>query len=765
MSLPVAQAGFTTSGSLSLVDLATKPVQYSVDVLARISRAGVDSYTLVVGQALSQLFLLGKQGQSNVQNAIASLRCCSSVGDALYFGVGVEGFVRMLAKTTQGLTLVALAATLSECYPEDVVAQTLYEIVALIHSPDRLTPSVNEWLNVVKACQGALATSSFPVRAEVLMSLHEPSFAKAKPDKQHTVFYLRDRGCAEPEDIAAALLSISRITRGEIVSMTLSGGFAAGFLAALAEWLFGLSVLIENGEGQVLYANCSDAHTAQVHVVFVQPAHDDIKGKPSTGSEHTQALQVTSATYHLREVTDLFSYSKKSNTAFVGGRLAWDTCLVSTFGEVFRRLIYNPLAPGRVLGSAARIFQAMAIRDPELERRLPGTWSDYGGVWNGYGGLGFVTTLLKWFPELRVAENHMLGMMGVSIHQALVQYDDALEQISVNCSCSGCRYKSPSLTGCQRLVIETVIVLGSILSCLEIYDDLLPTRGGLQSIYLRLIGERHSAQHRTDPAASGLDQDSRQRFEIFWILRIMTTYAELRNRLSNVIELFTSRYGVKSQKVSAVAEGGVCAYLATLSDLVLDKQIIGRVCVVAGSIERNGRRYGQVSDRDREISDMIPGFDELPAHFERLQHIEHAVLTLKETVDSLMVEFELRPSLDKHRKTKPTRAIAPILFFGPAAFDHSAMEVLRRNINFCRHTLPAHENGRKSLEFLRRGSSTIALCRADSIARCALIYFGCHRSYGRCPVYVFDGEETCVECCLDHLAEHEISTEILVIME
>lgn len=148
MSLYVARAGFPTSGSLSLVDLATKPVQYSVNVLARISRAGVDSYTLVVGQALSQLFRLGKQGQSNVQNAIASLRCCSSVGDALYFGVGVEGFVRMLAKTTQGLTLVALAATLSECYPEDVVAQTLYEIVALIRSPDRLTPSVNEWLNV-----------------------------------------------------------------------------------------------------------------------------------------------------------------------------------------------------------------------------------------------------------------------------------------------------------------------------------------------------------------------------------------------------------------------------------------------------------------------------------------------------------------------------------------------------------------------------------------------------------------------------------------
>lgn len=153
------------------------------------------------------------------------------------------------------------------------------------------------------------------------------------------------------------------------------------------------------------------------------------------------------------------------------------------------------------------------------------------------------------------------------------------------CGSSRCRLKIPTLTGCQRLVIETVIVLGSILSCLEIYDNLLPTRGGLQSIYTRLVGEWHSEQRRTDSVAPGLNRDTCRKFEIFWILWIATTYTELRKRLSNAVELFMSRYTIKSQKVSAVAEGDVCAYLATLLDLALGKQIIGRVCVVAGSIE------------------------------------------------------------------------------------------------------------------------------------------------------------------------------------
>ena len=72
-----------------------------MDVLARASDAGVDPYTVLVGQAIAQPFRMGPQGRTNVQNAIAELTSFGSVGDALWFSIDVESFMRKLAKTTK----------------------------------------------------------------------------------------------------------------------------------------------------------------------------------------------------------------------------------------------------------------------------------------------------------------------------------------------------------------------------------------------------------------------------------------------------------------------------------------------------------------------------------------------------------------------------------------------------------------------------------------------------------------------------------------
>lgn len=57
----------------------------------------------VVGQALCANFQLTQKGRNNVETALLSLSAVRSLGDALYFGLGVEDLVRSLATTEEGV--------------------------------------------------------------------------------------------------------------------------------------------------------------------------------------------------------------------------------------------------------------------------------------------------------------------------------------------------------------------------------------------------------------------------------------------------------------------------------------------------------------------------------------------------------------------------------------------------------------------------------------------------------------------------------------
>jgi len=56
----------------------------------------------MVGQMLCANFQLTQKGRNNVETALLSLSAVGSLGDALYFGLGVEDLVRSLATTEEG---------------------------------------------------------------------------------------------------------------------------------------------------------------------------------------------------------------------------------------------------------------------------------------------------------------------------------------------------------------------------------------------------------------------------------------------------------------------------------------------------------------------------------------------------------------------------------------------------------------------------------------------------------------------------------------
>src|SRR5271156_2739532 len=109
LSLPVAQNdGFSTKGSLDWVGLTRSTVSFSIGVLSRCAAAGVDPYSVVVGQAIARNLPLGTLGRRNVQEALSELKSYAGLGDALWFGFGIKSFARTLGMTDQGCSLMAI---------------------------------------------------------------------------------------------------------------------------------------------------------------------------------------------------------------------------------------------------------------------------------------------------------------------------------------------------------------------------------------------------------------------------------------------------------------------------------------------------------------------------------------------------------------------------------------------------------------------------------------------------------------------------------
>jgi hypothetical protein len=97
----------------------------SIAVLSRLSSAGIESLTVAFGQAMCTRIPLGAHGEEFLMESLNKLKAFSSFGDLVWFGVGVRHVLRDIVQTTEGASLVALCAALSETYPTHVAALIL----------------------------------------------------------------------------------------------------------------------------------------------------------------------------------------------------------------------------------------------------------------------------------------------------------------------------------------------------------------------------------------------------------------------------------------------------------------------------------------------------------------------------------------------------------------------------------------------------------------------------------------------------------------
>ncbi|KAH7168332.1 hypothetical protein DER46DRAFT_679623 [Fusarium sp. MPI-SDFR-AT-0072] len=238
---PSTAVGFQQQGTVDWTRVLSGSVTFSVDVLSRLSKAGVEAFTIYTARAIFSNVKIGPNGELRLHRALDKLSAFPSFGKALWFGFGVKNIIWSLQESTEGLNCLGICACLTEGYSTIVGAKIIRELFLLYNPPAELTPALRQWLALVESSAGLLASSEFGL---VLHGL--------------TRLCLRDGLCnlqysGSPKDIALVLKQVFEVSTGRVDRLFLSGGADCAWIAAVAHWLLDLRVEVQDQDGTMIY--------------------------------------------------------------------------------------------------------------------------------------------------------------------------------------------------------------------------------------------------------------------------------------------------------------------------------------------------------------------------------------------------------------------------------------------------------------------------------------------------------------------------------
>ena len=318
-----------TRGSIDWVAFSKSTINFSVEFLARFSRAGVEALAVAVGQALFAQFKVPADAQIRLHRSVSQLKAFSSASDLLWLGVGFKHPMRMLLDTEQGCSLVAVSACLMVSYENTYAAAVLQSLCHRSSLPDNLTPSLSQWGAMADLCAPSVLASKFPVLVEGFSRLLI---------KKSVIRMPQNVLATSPDELAIALLELAPLSQGQAASITMVGKADCAWLAALAVWLFSLRVEIVDQEGKALYqtqdATFPDSNSFQLTIIRLEDDQSSI----------SKAL--TRSRTHLVTPGDLsFKAKTEQSYPFLPGCSEWNTVLRHAFSSSFEKLLESEVVP------------------------------------------------------------------------------------------------------------------------------------------------------------------------------------------------------------------------------------------------------------------------------------------------------------------------------------------------------------------------------------------------------------------------------------
>ncbi|PNH57089.1 hypothetical protein VD0003_g643 [Verticillium dahliae] len=443
-----------------------------MDVLSRFMAAGVQPFTIVVGQEVARHLRLAESGQRNVQDALDHLASYQSIGSVLWFGFGLRGLARTLGATAEGRSLLALCAALGESFHEDYAASVPHHLL-------------------VKACNGIRSRSKFPILVDAFVRLapRRRRLQEALESRRSGFFLETER--PSPKDMAGALLALGMLRRGQYEFVTVEGGLGSGWLAAMAEWMYDLGVGISDAQGNAIYRSPGPGGDVRPHLLLrLSKQTADVA---HVGASPSQDLTLASKTYHLRKKLGIAKLLCVKGTPFSGGRLSWHECLGEAYGLEFAELMGASDLVGCAFGCAARIFSGiMAFEQPGMDIYHAVQTRNY---FEESGGRRFIRFSVRRFPELAPLTRRSYEQLALSFQAAQVLYIQSLFGIRKLCACNICSGSGsrPSLDSlCLLAVFEQETA--RIITC--------STQGQLAESAMMLFGGRKAGSSSNDATDS-----------------------------------------------------------------------------------------------------------------------------------------------------------------------------------------------------------------------------------------------------------------------
>lgn len=583
---------FIQNGQVDWIAFGNTLWSTSTAVLQRFASAGVQPATYGAGLALASQLQLDRVGNQRMHNALDNLPGSSGFGNLLWFGFGIRSFVRVMGDTQLGVNCVALCSTLVELHGEDASAWILEELWKLHAYPQQYLPSHAQFTALVRACSGVLAKTSFSGTADRMLG--------QDMDGRHPAVM---PFIANVEDIAKAMQGIFNISRGAVSRISITGGLECAFIAALAQWLFNLKVYVEDEAGRLVYGDAPQEE-AQVVVIYAKEAELSL-------------VQVSSTTYVLNSVQSLFNRDPKYDEVFLTFRTPWNTCLARVYGLAFNDLVNLPHILGGFLGSAARVYSALAPGESNVAAFSRETYVNFNEA--SYG-LGFVHAAISIFPELNRCNGLFAAMQNAtdaSMEEAVRTIEQTVQNLAQICRCSRCTPQKTTISGrdgfCLLITAFSIRALISTISCTVRDPELLPTNMGIYSTYMGIQNTwvaRIVSEVPPLSVALGLRTKDMHDDDVYSKVAI----------LADTISIFSghideSRYYMKDPTAkdylerytrTAHVQQGICFYLDCLRSMTSQAEMMRTIHIIPGYIHMGDRHFTSINDPPNRGSSASP---------------------------------------------------------------------------------------------------------------------------------------------------------------
>lgn len=214
----------------------------------------------------------------------------------------------------------------------------------------------------------------------------------------------------------------------------------------MLQWLFNFTTLVEDEEGTIIFTSAPNDELAQVRIHYTGGAVNE--------------LQLTKTTYILKDSRDLWQYDEPGTSTHLIYRVPWNTCLSRVFSlSLVHSLLALPMCVGEFLGSAARVYSALANAEEDVAEFSRSDYVDYAEA--SYGQ-AYIASVEKTFPELACKEGLreiMLKQLQKSVGEAVVCLELTVQTLKRLCVCPICNGSMPKVVksdGKMNLFVDRI---------------------------------------------------------------------------------------------------------------------------------------------------------------------------------------------------------------------------------------------------------------------------------------------------------------------